>query len=228
MHPRAGESFIDRIEENLMALILGLMTMITFTNVILRKFFASGLLWGLEATVFLFAWLVLLGASYLVKKNAHLGVDALINLFPPKIRRLTALVAVAISIVFSLLLLKGAWDYWANFANLPGTTGRWFPTGFQEAFRAKGWYEVNDIPMPAIFAWLKDVFNDGEAYEKIPRLIPYSVLPFSMALLVLRFVQAGMRVWRGEIDRIVASHEVEDEIAEIAEQTGQTDEGASR
>jgi len=221
MHPRASESFIDRIEENLMALILGLMTMITFINVILRKFFASGLLWGLEATVFLFAWLVLLGASYLVKKNAHLGVDALINLFSRKTRRVMALIAVAICIIFSLLLLKGAWDYWANFANLPATEGRWFPTGFQESFRAKGWYEVNDIPMPAFLSWMKDVFNDGEAYEKIPRLIPYSVLPFSMALLVLRFVQAGMRVWRGDTDRIVASHEVEDEIAEIAEQTGQ-------
>ena len=32
-------------------------------------------------TVFLFGWLCLLGASYAVKKNAHLGVDALLNIF---------------------------------------------------------------------------------------------------------------------------------------------------
>ena len=42
---------------------------------------------------------------------------------------------------------KGAWDYWANFAILPATEGRWFPLGFEEKYRDKGWYEVNDIPM---------------------------------------------------------------------------------
>ncbi len=212
----APRSFIDRIEENLIALILGLMVAITFTNVILRKFFQSGLLWGLEATVFLFAWLVLLGASYLVKKNGHLGVDALIEIAPRPLRRWMALFAVAVCIAFSALLLKGAWDYWANFANLPQTTGRWFPDGFQEKFRAKGWYEVDDIPMPDALQWIGGILNDGERYEKIPRAIPYLVLPLSMALLLFRYLQIAWRVWRGDLDRIVASHEVEEELIEAS------------
>ena len=45
------------------------------------------LLWALEVTVFLFAWLVLLGASYAVKTRAHLGVDVLIELAPAPLRR---------------------------------------------------------------------------------------------------------------------------------------------
>ena len=210
-------NFIDTIEENLIALILGLMVVITFANVILRKFFASGILWGLEATVFLFAWLVLLGASYLVKKNGHLGVDALIEIAPPAVRRWMALIAVAACIVFSALLLKGAWDYWANFANLPQTSGRWFPTGFEEKFRPKGWYEVDDIPMPDSLQWIGGILNDGEKYEKLPRAIPYAVLPLSMALLLFRYLQIAWRVWRGELDRIVASHEVEDELIEASQ-----------
>ncbi len=217
MHRQPGGGFLERIEENLIALILGVMTLITFANVILRKFFASGLLWGLEATVFLFGWLVLLGASYAVKKNAHLGVDALINVLAPPARRALALVAVALCIAYAFLLLKGSWDYWANFANLPRTEGRWFPTGFQESFRGQGWYEVNDIPMPGWLRWLEDVFNEGEEYEKIPRLIPYAVLPLGSALLLLRFLQAAVAIWKGKTDRIVASHEVEDEIADLAE-----------
>jgi C4-dicarboxylate transporter DctQ subunit len=40
------------------------------------------------------------------------------------------------------------------------------------------------------------------------------VLPLSMLLLVLRFAQAARQVWRGEADRLVASHEVEDELDE--------------
>ena len=54
---------VNEIEETLIALILGAMTIITFVNVVLRYGFGSGLSWGLEVTVFLFAWLVLLGAS---------------------------------------------------------------------------------------------------------------------------------------------------------------------
>lgn len=207
--------FIDSLEESVIALILGLMTAITFANVIARYVFNSNILWALELTVFLFAWLVLIGASYAVKKGAHLGVDVFINYLPSAPRRIMALITVAVCIAFSLLMLKGAWDYWANFANLPATEGRWFPTGFKEKFRAKGWYEVNDIPLPAILLWMQDVFNDGDEYEMIPRLLPYMVLPFAMALMFLRFVQAAIAIWVGKSDRLIASHEVEDELDEI-------------
>ena len=93
--------------------------------------------------------------------------------------------------------------------------------GFEEKFREKGWYEVNDIPLPEVLRWMEAAFNEGEEYEKIPRLIPYAVLPLSTALLLFRFCQAGWALWIGGIDRIVASHEVEDEIAEVREQAGE-------
>lgn len=212
-------SWSDHIEENLIALLLGAMTLITFANVVARKGFNANILWALEATVFLFGWLVLLGASYAVKKHSHLGVDVLINAVTPPVRKALALVSVAICIAFSALLLKGAWDYWANFANLPATTGRWFPTGLQEmkATNFRGWYETNDIPHPGFLKWMEDAFNEGESYSKLPRMIPYAVLPLSMALLLFRFIQVGVQIWRGDVDRLVASHEVEDELAELEE-----------
>lgn len=210
-----ARSFADRLEENLIAAILGLMTVITFANVIARYAFNSNILWALEATVFLFGWLVLLGASYAVKKGSHLGVDVVINVLSPGSRRALGLLSAAICLAFTFLLLKGSWDYWANFANLPGTEGRWFPTGFEDKFRDKGWYEVNDIPMPEILRWMEGVFNEGEEYEKIPRLIPYVVLPLSMALMLFRYIQVTIAIWTGDMDRLVASHEVEEELDEI-------------
>lgn len=216
----AEPSFIDRIEETIIASLLGLMTMITFANVVARYGFNSNILWALEITVFMFGWLVLLGASYAVKKGVHLGVDAIINIVSPPVRRAIGLFACAICLAFSALLLKGSWDYWANFANLPGTTGRWFPTGFETEFRPKGWYEVNDIPMPDALRFIEAKMNEGDAYEKIPRFIPYAVLPFSMALLLFRFLQATVLMWNGSIDRLVASHEVEDELEEVRAQAG--------
>ncbi|SLN59479.1 2,3-diketo-L-gulonate TRAP transporter small permease protein YiaM [Roseovarius litorisediminis] len=236
MHPHPSQSITDKLEETLIAVILGLMTMITFINVIVRKAFANDPpaliewiklenigLWGNELTVLMFAWLGLLGASYAVKKNAHLGVDAVINMLSAPVRRILALVAVAVCLVYAFLLLKGSWDYWANFANLPATEGRWFPTGFEDKFREKGWYAMESVPMPGMLAWMADVFNDGEPYEKLPRLVPYFALPLSMALLLFRFAQVAVAIWQGKMDRIVASHEVEDEIQEMREQRGEFD-----
>lgn len=204
------QSIGDRIEQTLIGSILGLMTAITFANVVARYVFNSNILWALELTVFLFAWMVLLGASYAVKVGSHLGVDIVLMSVSPRMRKLIGMVSVSCCIVFSFLLLKGSWDYWANFANLPKTEGRWFPTGFEDRFRGKGWYETQDIPMPAVFRFLEDWFNDGDPYEKIPRLIPYAVLPLSMALLLWRFLQAASRLWKDEIDLLVASHDVDE------------------
>ena len=172
---------VNEIEETAIAVLLGLMTLITFVNVVLRYGFNTGLIWGLEAVTFLFAWLVLFGLSYAVKVTAHLGVDALINFFSPNLRRIVALIAAAICIIYAALLLKGAWDYWANFANLPQTTGRWFPTGLEEMRRTsyRGWYEVVDIPLPEFLRWIEPIMNEGEHYEKLPRFIPYFILPLA-------------------------------------------------
>ena len=212
----AARTFIDSIEETLIAILLGVMTLLTFANVVARYAFNSNILWALELTVFMFAWLVLLGASYAVKKGAHLGVDAVLNIVSPATKKILGIIAALVCVAFAFLLLKGAWDYWANFANLPATEGRWFPLGFEDKFRGKGWYETNDIPVPGVLKFLEDVFNDGDEYEKLPRLIPYFVLPVSMALFLLRSVQAFLAIVTGKIDMLIVSHEVEDDVEEAA------------
>ncbi|MGB1235100.1 MAG: TRAP transporter small permease [Planktomarina sp.] len=209
-------NFIDRIEETIIAVILGTMTLLTFANVVARYVFNSNIFWALELTVFLFAWLVLLGASYAVKKTSHLGVDAIVNMFGVPAKRRFTLVVCVICIIYAALLLKGAWDYWAPFANLPPTEGRWFPTGWAERWREQGWYETQDIPVPFFMVWLEAVFNYGEEYEKMPKVVPYLIMPLSMALLLFRFIQATVHVWKGDQDLMIVSHEAEDEVAAAA------------
>ena len=193
-----GGGLMNAIEESLIAIILGLMTVITFANVIARYVFNSNILWALETTVFLFAWLVLLGASYCVKTRAHLGVDVILNMVSPRARRTLAIIAVACCLAFSALLLVGAWQYWAPFAG------------------KNIWYEVNDIPMPGILKFLEDAVNEGEPYEKMPRFIPYFALPLGMLLITLRFAQAAWQILKGETDRLIASHEAEELVAEAS------------
>ncbi|MWD29786.1 TRAP transporter small permease subunit [Aquicoccus sp. SCR17] len=219
-HYRPSGAFgraVNELEETAIAVILAAMTIITFVNVVLRYGFNTGLIWGLEAVTLLFAWLVLFGISYAVKTTAHLGVDAVINLLGPRGQRILALVAGILCILYAGLLLKGAWDYWANFANLPMTTGRWYPTGFEEMGRTsyRGWYEVVDIPFPEWLRWIEPIMNEGEHYEKLPRFIPYFILPFGMLLLLFRFVQATLRIARGEASSLIVSHEAEDAVNDV-------------
>ena len=206
---------VNEIEETAIALILGLMTLITFTNVVLRYGFNTGLIWGLEMVSFLFAWLVLFGISYAVKVTAHLGVDAIINLFGTPVKRVLAIIAIAVCIAYAFLLLKGSWDYWAPFAGYDSTSGRWFPTGFENS-RDQAWYETNDIPLPEFLRFLESSMNQGEEYEKLPRFIPYAMLPFGAALLLFRFTQVGIRVLKGTQATIIVSHEAEEDVANVA------------
>lgn len=194
--------WFDEIEEANIAICMGLMTLVTFANVVARYIFNSNILWALELTVFLFAWLVLMGASYAVKKQVHIGVDVVVSAVQPKARRLFALVAVSTCLTFSTLLLIGSWNYWYPFIT------------------ERTWMETNDIPMPQFLMFLADWLNEGEAYEKVPRFIPYVALPLGMGLMTLRFLQQLWKVINGDIDRIIASHEVEDELVAAQKQRG--------
>ena len=147
----------------------------------------------------------------------HLGVDALLNITSGRLRRLFVFASVAFCVIYAALLLKGAWDYWANFANLPQTTGRWFPTGFEDMRRTsyRAWYEVIDIPFPEFLRWIEPLMNEGETYEKLPRFIPYAMLPVGAALLRYRFVEVGLALSRGESRGLIVSHEVEQEVEDL-------------
>ena len=208
---------VDEIEETFIAILLAAMVTITFINVVLRYGFNSGLIWGLELVTYLFAWLVLFGVSYAVKKTSHLGVDAVINSVSSKTKKWLGVLVATLCIFYAFLLLKGSWDYWANFANLPKTNGRWFPTGFEEMKRTsyRSWYEVNDILMPSWLRWIEPLINYGDAYEKIPRFLPYAILPFGSALLLLRFLQAAIRVLKDEQNSLIVSHEIEEALDQL-------------
>ncbi|MZR11938.1 TRAP transporter small permease subunit [Maritimibacter sp. DP07] len=199
-------------EETAIAVILGLMTTVTFVNVVLRYGFNESLIWGLEVTLILFAWLVLFGISYGVRVTMHLGVDAITGMLPSRPRRILALVSAAICLVYAALLMKGAWDYWAPYAGLWQTEGRWFPLGFDENTRDRAFFVTDQVPMPGFLKFLEDWINFGEEYDKLPRVIPYAMLPIGIALLLFRFIQATIRIIRGQSDSLIVSHEMEDDV----------------
>jgi len=218
-----GGRIVNRAEEIFIALLLGLMTLITFVNVVLRYLFNESLIWGLEVVLMLFAWLVLFGIAYGFKITAHLGVDAVTGLLSRRNQQALGLVSGLICLIYALLLMKGAWDYFAPFAGLWPTEGRWFPTGLRENARNNAFYVTDQVPMPEFLRFLEPyTLNKGfpedqwESYEKLPRFIPYAMLPVAVALMILRIVQALIRIARGRQLSLIVSHEAEEDVSALA------------
>lgn len=102
---------VHRVEEGLIAFILGVMTVLTFVQVVLRYGFNSGFIWALEADFYLFAWLVLIGISYCVRVRAHIGVDAAVRLLPPTPRRIVGILVLLLALLYTALMIYGSIEY---------------------------------------------------------------------------------------------------------------------
>ncbi len=102
---------VHRVEEGLIAAILGVMTVLAFVQVVLRYVFNSGLIWALEANFYLFSWLVMIGISYCVRVRAHIGVDAAVRLLSPRLRKLVGILVVGLALLYAVLMLYGSIEY---------------------------------------------------------------------------------------------------------------------
>jgi C4-dicarboxylate transporter DctQ subunit len=101
---------LDRAEELLTAVLLAAMTLLTFIQVVLRYVFDSGLVWALEATVYMFGWLVLLGISGVVRTDGHIAVDMVTKHLGPPLQKAVALVAMGLCLLYTGLMLAASWS----------------------------------------------------------------------------------------------------------------------
>lgn len=104
-------SFINKLEEGIISLLLASMTLLVFVEVVMRFGFGIGLHWAQELTLLLSGWLVMFGVSYGIKVGSHIGVDALVKLFSSPVRRAVAVIAIVLCLAYCALFLVGSWSY---------------------------------------------------------------------------------------------------------------------
>lgn len=186
---------VDRLEEDFIAILLGLMVLITFSQVIARYIFNSG--WGsaLELTQVLFAWLILFGMSYGVKRGIHLGVDILIRKFSKPVFKACTLFGALACIVYGITFISAEWISLFGFES--GKGGAW---KYWKLFYDTG-FGMEAIALPE-FIYGPD--------ERLPRWVAYLMLPVGLALFVFRCVQALYAIVTGKREMIIASHEAEE------------------
>jgi C4-dicarboxylate transporter DctQ subunit len=107
-------NFINKLEEVIISLLLASMTLLVFVEVVFRFGLGVGIHWAQEMTLLLSGWMVMFGVSYGIKVGSHIGVDALVRLFPGKVRRGVAVVAIILCLAYCGLFLSGSWTYLAK------------------------------------------------------------------------------------------------------------------
>jgi len=105
---------INSLEESIIALLLASMTILVFVEVVMRFGFSTGFMWGEELTLHMSAWMVLFGVSYGIKAGSHIGVDALVKILPPTVRKVVSTIAVIACLAYTGIFMKGAWVYLAK------------------------------------------------------------------------------------------------------------------
>jgi len=95
-------SGIGHLYKIILGSVLGCMVLIVFVNVVLRKFFHSGISCTEEGLRYLFVWMSYLGIVAAFKTHEHIRVTMLVDMLSPKTRE-------ALGFVMNIVILYALW-----------------------------------------------------------------------------------------------------------------------
>lgn len=204
----------NQFEEAAIAFLLGAMTLVTCTYVLLNNLYtvfywladrweggselmfaigdfvigyAQAMTWSTALTKALFGWLIFLGMAYGVRTAGHIGVDALVKLAPRGAQKVLGLIAVSACIGYCALLGTGS------------------------------------------FAWVSVLFKAGIGAEDLDHFGVLQghvamIVPFGFSLMGLRFAEILWRILRDQQTGLGLADEAADALKHAQ---GQSEEGKS-
>lgn len=81
-------------------------------EVIMRYVLRTPTIWEIEASVYLTIMATFLAAAYGLKDGAHINIDLVTRLLPPKFNTKLSMVTSALSLVFCILIAWKGWGMW--------------------------------------------------------------------------------------------------------------------
>jgi len=116
--------WLFKVFDTLIVVGMAVISILVFSNVVLRYGFSSGISAAVELSRVILVWVIFLGAVAGLAKGAHLSVDILIARLSPKPRFVCFLVAQGLMLWCCWLLAQGSWALtrieWGNVTPLTG------------------------------------------------------------------------------------------------------------
>jgi C4-dicarboxylate transporter DctQ subunit len=188
-------------EESLLVLVITAIMLVAFGQVIARYGFNTGWSAALEFNTVAFSWLILLGMSYGIKTNLHLGVDIVIKAVPTPYAKALSLIGAVCCILYGLILLDSTWPTLLGVDARGGAIEYW-------AKMYKIGIGAEELRYPA---FVQEIFG---LQPRVHRWLVLLVLPVSLALLVYRSIQAFADIVRGRREFVISAHEAQDLVEE--------------
>jgi len=87
------------------------MVIISFTQVVLRNIFETGISWADPMLRYTVLWLAFIGASIATRENRHINIDVLTRLLSPKLKKIVSVLTNLFALSVCLILLKSSIDF---------------------------------------------------------------------------------------------------------------------
>jgi TRAP-type C4-dicarboxylate transport system permease small subunit len=108
---RQFDRWLKRIEVGLLVVFLSAMVLLSFTQVILRNLFDTGLLWADPIVRHLVIWGGFTAAAIAASEGRHIGIDALTKFFSNRLKAISQIVTNAFAAVVCWILADAAWTF---------------------------------------------------------------------------------------------------------------------
>lgn len=130
--------WLFKVFDALVVVGMAVISLLIFTNVVLRYGFSSGIPFAVEVSRVVLVWVIFLGSVVALAKGAHLGVDSLVVRLPHKARVVCFLVSYGLMLWCCWLLAEGSWSLtrieWDNVQALSGIpVGAFYAAGLAAA-----------------------------------------------------------------------------------------------
>jgi TRAP-type C4-dicarboxylate transport system permease small subunit len=105
----ALDGVVARIEAVVIAVLVALLTGVTFSQVVSRYVFDDPLIWSEEAARYLFVWVTMIGAALGMREGGHYGLDIVLKRLPAPVRSVVGTIAALVVLAFlAVLFVTGA------------------------------------------------------------------------------------------------------------------------
>ena len=105
---KINKDLVSILFRPIIATLYLIMILITFTQVIFRYLLDSALPWAGELAIFLFIWIIFLGAAVALIKGVHIGVDIFTSFLSKKFQKINLIFINFLIIIFCCIIITGS------------------------------------------------------------------------------------------------------------------------